>query len=62
MSNLIGKSATVLRRKGTGVNNKGSAVVIKAWMPCIEKFQVTFGKGYLGYFKREELLIDEDKH
>lgn len=59
MSKYIGKVATINKPKGGGVNTHGKSCVITSWENDKQKYEVDFGNGWIGWYKRSELIFDK---
>lgn len=58
MSKYIGKGATIKRSSSGGIDTSGESCVIVAWNKDIRKYEVDFGNGFCGWYKRAQLIID----
>lgn len=61
MSKYIGSGATINKPKSGAINTHGKHCVIVAWEKDKGKYQVDFGDGWVGWYKRSELILDKDK-
>lgn len=58
MSKYEGHGAIINKPEHSGINTNGLSCIIEKWDATIKKYEVHFDKGWVGWYKLSELVIE----